>query len=177
MGVPARTSHPRRPEAVAALLATYWQNCFEEFDPGTTRACLEYVHPYFDLRLLRFLFSIPPVPWTLDKYLIRSSLRDMVPEAVRLRPKTPLGGNPLLTFVLNNREAFSQVPANIAPYVDRPKYQAFVESRAGFGENSYTYPLRVTMLSAWLNRLGGFQGELNLTTANALHGQTNDGRI
>lgn len=158
MNLPARATHPHRPEAAAALLATYWQNCFEELDPGMTRACLEYAHPYFDLRLLRFLFSVPPVPWTLDKYLIRSSLRDMVPEAVRLRPKTPLAGNPLLPFLSNNRAAFSKVPQNVASYVDLSKYRAFVESPAAFSENSYAFPLRVTMLSAWLSQLDGLQG-------------------
>ena len=160
---------PYRPEALSALLAAYWQNCFEDFDPGATRACLEYVHPYFDLRLLRFLFSIPPVPWTLDKYLIRSSLRDMVPEAVRLRPKTPLAANPLLPFVRKNRSAFSKVPKNLAPYVDLRKYQAFVESPAAFSENNYPFPLRATMLSAWLSQ-PAVRGELNVTTVDALHG-------
>ena len=155
---PAPAPHPNRPEAFSALRAIYWQNCFEDFDPGATRACLEYVHPYFDLRLLRFLFSIPPVPWTLDKYLIRSSLRGMVPEAVRLRPKTPLAGNPLLPFVRNNRAAFSKAPKNIAPYVDLGKYQAFVESPAAFSESNYAFPLRATMLSAWQKQICGAQG-------------------
>lgn len=158
MALCAWAAHPTRPEAAGALLAAYWQNCFEELDPGTTRVCLEYAHPYFDLRLLRFLFSVPPVPWTLDKYLIRSSLRNMAPEAVRLRPKTPLSGNPLLTFVRRNREMFSQVPRNIARYVDRRKYSAFVESQAAFGETGYTFPLRVTMLSAWLTQQGLSKG-------------------
>jgi len=150
--------HPHRPEAVGALLATHWQNCFEDCDPGATRVCLEYVHPYFDLRLLRFLFSIPPVPWTLDKFLTRAALQDMVPEAVRLRPKTPLAANPLLIFVRNNRAAFSQTPANMAAYVDRPKYDAFVKSPAAFSLNNYPFPVRVTMLSAWLSSPAVFQG-------------------
>ena len=143
--------HPNRPEAVRTLLAPHWQNCFEDCDPGATRVCVEYAHPYFDLRLMRFLLSLPPVPWTLDKFLVRSALRDLIPEAVRLRPKTPLAVNPLQIFVRNNRSAFSQVPANVAPYVDLGKYGAFVKSPAAFNLTGYAFPVRVTMLSAWLS--------------------------
>ena len=150
--------HPHRPEAVGALLAPFWQNFFEGCDPGATRVCLEQAHPYFDLRLLRFLFSIPPVPWTLDKCLTRSAMRDILPEAVRLRPKTPLAADPCLIFARNNRGAFSKAPSNIAAYVDSPKFEAFVQSPAAFSRNSYQFSLRPPALSAWLGGAAGFQG-------------------
>jgi len=146
------TPHPLRPEAVGVLLAPYWQNFFESCDPGATRVCLEQVHPYFDLRLLRFLFSIPPVPWTLDKCLTRSAMRNILPEAVRLRPKTPLARDPWLIFVRNHRGAFSKAPSNLAPYVDSVKYQVFLTSPAAFGENSYQFSVRPAVLSAWLSK-------------------------
>ena len=143
--------HPHRPEAVGVLLAPFWQNCFEACDPGSTRVCLEHVHPYFDLRLLRFLFSIPPVPWALDKYLIRSCMHGILPEAVRLRPKTPLADDPSLIFMCNNREAFSKARSNVTAYVDSSKFEAFVRSPAGFSRNSHQFSLRPALLSAWLN--------------------------
>ena len=143
--------HRYRPEAVARLLSPLWQNYFEGCDPGVTRICLEHVHPYFDLRLLRFLFAIPPVPWTLDKCLTRSAMRDILPEAVRLRPKTPLAGDPWLIFVRNNRGAFSKAPLNLAAYVNSIKYQAFLNSPVAFGKNSYQFSVRPAVLSAWLN--------------------------
>ncbi|MGO9442896.1 MAG: asparagine synthetase B family protein [Terriglobales bacterium] len=146
------TPHPHRPEAIRVLLAPYWQNFLESCDPGATRVCLEQVHPYFDLRLLRFLFSIPPVPWTLDKCLTRSAMRDILPEAVRLRPKAPLVRDPWLIFVRNNRSAFSQAPLNLAAYVDSVRYQAFLKSPAAFEQNSYQFSVRPAVLSAWLNR-------------------------
>ncbi|MFI5108154.1 MAG: asparagine synthetase B family protein [Terriglobales bacterium] len=151
MSAPA-APHRHRPEAVALLLAPFWQNYFEGCDPGATRICLEHVHPYFDLRLLRFLFAIPPVPWTLDKCLIRSAMRDILPDAVRLRPKTPLAADPWLIFVRNNRGAFSKAPLNLAAYVDRVKYQAFLKSPAAFGQNSYQFSVRPAVLSAWLSQ-------------------------
>ncbi len=148
--------HPHRPEAIGALLAPYWQNSFESCDPGDTRVCLEHAHPYFDLRLLRFLFSIPPVPWTLDKRLTRSAMRNILPEAVRLRPKTPLAADPCLIFVRNNRGAFSKVPSNVAAYVDSLKCEAFLRSPAAFSPNSYQFTVRPAMLGAWLSGAAGF---------------------
>jgi len=152
------TPHPHRPEAIGMLLAPYWQNLFEGCDPGATRVCLEQAHPYFDLRLLRFLFSIPPVPWKLDKCLVRSAMRNILPEAVRLRPKTPLAADPCLIFVRNNRGAFSRVPSNVAAYVDSLKYEAFVKSPAAFSDNSYQFSVRPRALSAWLRQAPGFHG-------------------
>jgi asparagine synthase (glutamine-hydrolysing) len=152
-----KAPHRHRPEAVVRLLAPLWQNYFESCDPGVTRICLEHVHPYFDLRLLRFLFAIPPVPWTLDKCLIRSAMRDILPEAVRLRPKTPLAGDPWLIFVRNNRGAFSKAPLNLAAYVDSVKYRAFLKSPAAFGQKSYQFSVRPAVLSAWLNSAAGLR--------------------
>ena len=150
--------HPHRPEAVGFLLAPDWQNVFEDNDPGSTRSCLQYLYPYFDLRLLRFLFSIPPVPWTLDKCLIRSAMRGILPEAIRLRPKTPLAADPGLIFVRNNRAWFSKPPLNLGAYVDKSKYEAFVRSDAAFSPDNYQFFVRSIMLSAWLShavRVGG----------------------
>jgi asparagine synthase (glutamine-hydrolysing) len=151
-------SHPHRPEAAGVLLAPDLQNAFEDYDPGSRRSCLEYVHPYFDLRLLRFLFSIPPVPWTLDKYLIRSAVRGILPEAIRLRPKTPLAADPGLILVRNNRGWFSTAPSNLRAYVDRFKYEAFVRSPAAFSRDNYQFSVRSTMLSAWLSNAIGVEG-------------------
>jgi len=145
--------HSHRPEAASQVLATDSQNHFEYWDPGATRVCLEHVHPYFDLRLLRFLFAIPPVPWTLDKCLLRSAMRNILPEAVRLRPKTPLAADPWLIFVRNNRGAFSKVPLNLTAYVDSGRYQAFLNSPAAFGQNSYLFSVRPALLSGWLNSI------------------------
>jgi len=168
--------HPHRPEAIGALLAPYWQNSFESCDPGATRVCLEHVHPYFDLRLLRFLFSIPPVPWTLDKRLARSALRNILPEAVRLRPKTPLARDPWLIFVRNNRSAFSKPSLNLAAYVDNVKYQVFLKSPAAFEQNSYQFSVRPAVLSAWLRKTS-LGGGIEFATIVALHAKTNDGRM
>jgi asparagine synthase (glutamine-hydrolysing) len=69
---------------------------FRTEDPGETLAPIEPRYPYLDLRLLRYLLAVPPIPWCLNKTLLRRATRGMLPEPVRRRPKTPLAGEPLM---------------------------------------------------------------------------------
>jgi asparagine synthase (glutamine-hydrolysing) len=86
--------HPVRPVAHSSFHAPVWQAVFDAMDPAYTRAPLEVRHPFLDIRLLRFLLRVPVVPWCRDKYLLRYAWRDVLPEAVRRRAKTPLNGCP-----------------------------------------------------------------------------------
>jgi asparagine synthase (glutamine-hydrolysing) len=88
-----------RPAAFRALLDPFWPHFFEEFDAGVTAVPLEFRHPFFDLRLIRFVLRIPPVPWCTDKELVRVAMRGVLPDAIRLRPKTPLQGEPAVVFL------------------------------------------------------------------------------
>jgi asparagine synthase (glutamine-hydrolysing) len=56
---------------------------------------VEIRYPFFDVRLVNFVLAIPPLPWCADKWLLRAAMRDKLPDAIRLRPKRPLAGNPL----------------------------------------------------------------------------------
>ncbi len=91
----ADSPHPTQPLAHAALRSPYWARLFEGFDPGVTRRPLEFRHPFFDVRLVGWLLALPPLPWFTDKQLLREALRGVLPDAVRLRPKRPLAGDPL----------------------------------------------------------------------------------
>jgi hypothetical protein len=68
---------------------------FETDDSAYLGAAFEYRHPFFDLRVARYLLAIPELPYSMDKYLLRATLRGMLPETVRTRPKTPLRADPL----------------------------------------------------------------------------------
>jgi len=63
-------------------------------DGGIVRSRTEEMHPLADLRLLRFLLSVPSIPWSRNKLLVRKGLTGMLPEAVVKRPKSPLAGFP-----------------------------------------------------------------------------------
>jgi asparagine synthase (glutamine-hydrolysing) len=83
------------PVGYRLMTAPFWSFMMEERDPGNTGVPVEEAHPLMDIRLGSFLLSVPPVPWSRNKYLLRQASRDRLPDAVRLRPKTPVQGDPV----------------------------------------------------------------------------------
>jgi asparagine synthase (glutamine-hydrolysing) len=83
-------AHPIRPRGYASLDLPLWQGIFESFDVAQTGSPLEVRHPFLDLRVLRFLLAVPTLPWCRSKYLLRRTMRGVLPDVVLRRPKTPL---------------------------------------------------------------------------------------
>jgi asparagine synthase (glutamine-hydrolysing) len=92
----AKAVHPLHPEGYAALTGAFWPSVFESEDAGWTGMPVEARAPLLDQRLLRFLLRVPPVPWCMNKELLRTAMHGLLPEEVRVRKKTPLQGDPLL---------------------------------------------------------------------------------
>src|SRR5712671_1712529 len=88
-----------RPVASEGTLSSLWPALFEEYDSGATRVPLEVRHPFFDLRLVSFLLALPALPWCSDKELLREASRGILPDAVRLRRKSPLLAEPLIALL------------------------------------------------------------------------------
>jgi asparagine synthase (glutamine-hydrolysing) len=88
--------HPILPTAHASLEVPQWTSLFEHENPGVTRCPVEVRHPFMDLRIVNFLLALPPFPWFYEKMLLRAAMAGRLPENVRLRPKTPLAGDPLV---------------------------------------------------------------------------------
>ncbi len=86
--------HPRRPQAVSNLASPFWASLLESYDAENRTQPRETRHPFFDLRLVRFALRLSPLPWCLDKHLLRSAMQDRLPRQVVQRPKTPLSANP-----------------------------------------------------------------------------------
>jgi asparagine synthase (glutamine-hydrolysing) len=86
--------HPFHPRAFRVFDFMRQSNFFEASDPGRTRCHLEYRHPLIDVRLVEHCLSIPPYPWCLRKEILRRSMRGLLPDSVRMRPKTPLAAFP-----------------------------------------------------------------------------------
>ena len=87
--------HPLRSEAHGRLTIAPWAWYFESFDPGVTRVPVEVRYPFLDLRVVEYVLALPPIPWCVDKHLLRVAMQGLLPEAIRTRPKAPLRGNPL----------------------------------------------------------------------------------
>ncbi len=84
-----------RPEAYQLIASPGWTSLFETLDPNFTQMPVEVRNPFFDLRLLHFLLALPRLPWCCDKELLREAVRGSLPDAVRLRRKSPMPADPL----------------------------------------------------------------------------------
>jgi len=90
------SAHRTRPRALELLSGSNWWCLFENSDPGVSSVPLEIRHPLMDIRLVDYLLAIPPVPWFVDKHILRVTMRNILPEAVRQRPKAPAAGDPVV---------------------------------------------------------------------------------
>ena len=95
----AWSEHPVRPEACASLANPLLKEFFEDYDPGTSGVAVEFRHPLLDVRLLSYALSLPPLPWCVDKIMLRELAKGRLPEVIRRRPKTPLADYPELAMV------------------------------------------------------------------------------
>jgi len=89
-------THPRHPRGYASLFLPQWDFLFRMESAATTRQPVEVRYPFLDVRLVNFLLALPSMPWFFRKYLLRETMRGRLPEAIRLRPKTPFPFHPLL---------------------------------------------------------------------------------
>ena len=111
-----------RSVAYEAMVDPFWPSLFEGCDSGVTRVPVEVCHPFFDLRLVDFLLALPALPWCSDKELLREAARGILPDAVRLRRKSPLLADPLIALLQQPESAwvdsFEGVP-ELGRYVER----------------------------------------------------------
>jgi asparagine synthase (glutamine-hydrolysing) len=144
----AGDSHPIRPRGHASMLQPLWQDVFEGLAPSYTGAAIDVRHPYLDLRVLRFLLSVPVVPWCREKYLIRYAMKGVLPDAVLRRRKTPLQGEPDFERV----RRYGMPPPSLTPRLEAFGDARLLEGRA-LTPAQVDAELRFVRLSHWLANL------------------------
>jgi asparagine synthase (glutamine-hydrolysing) len=145
-----KTSHPWHPIAFAGLSSRFWSNVLECEDASWTGVPVELRAPLLDQRLLRFLLRVPPVPWCMEKKLLREAMRGMLPEEVRARPKTPLLGDLIKQLIESKRWSPMPLPepaAEIGKFVDWKQLSATLLDAAG---STLWVGLRPVSLCHWL---------------------------
>jgi asparagine synthase (glutamine-hydrolysing) len=145
-----RRGHPLHPFALAALSSTFWSSVFESEDVGWTDVPVELRAPLLDQRLLRFLLRVPPVPWCMEKELLRESMRGTLPEVVRERPKTALLLDSIKHFIESKEWSALPLPASppeLQEFVDWEQLGATLATAAG---SNLWVGLRPVSLSYWL---------------------------
>jgi hypothetical protein len=67
------------------------------FDASSMFQALGNTVPALLASLVRvFVLAIPPLPWCADKEILRRAMKGFLPDAVRLRPKTPMLADPIV---------------------------------------------------------------------------------
>lgn len=138
------------PSALHAFESKVWAPLFEGYDPGSTRLPLELRHPFIDVRLLRFVLSLPVVPWCINKHILHRALKDRLPRAILKRPKTPLASDPALHLVkrasVRCLDRFDVNP-QLTHFVNLNRRRAIVDEQTSDGRRAN---LRVFALNHWL---------------------------
>lgn len=152
----AVVEHPWRPEAHRLLNKAFWPHLFENhYDAGATGHPIEIRHPYFDVRLVRFLLRVPPLPWFIRKEIVRQGMHDRLPDAIRLRPKTTLSGNPLWSLMdEKGREWIERVVTapSLQQYVNAEKYMDAYDARHDLGAFQSPQLTRPLSLAIWMHQ-------------------------
>jgi asparagine synthase (glutamine-hydrolysing) len=146
--MPAPANAPR-PEALR-MLAEDWTSVFEAYDAAITGCRLEARHPFFDIRLMRFLAALPALPWAVDKLLLREAGRGRLPDRARLRPKTPLVAEPVVQL-LHRPDSWWIDQFTPAPLLHRYVDRARIPTLRDMTDKRYLWVnLRPLCLNLWL---------------------------
>jgi asparagine synthase (glutamine-hydrolysing) len=154
------TIHPIHPQAYRSLHSGYWASVLEEEDAGWTGVLLETRAPFLDLRVLRFLLRLPPVPWCMHKRLTRQAMKQQLPPRILGRKKAPLPRDPLEVCQKNHSWRL-QLPQN-APevfhqFVKWKTWIATLENSQGSLSRQNLYPLSLLYWLKDVEKQGGIQ--------------------
>lgn len=107
-----------RPAAVASLTSPVWQSFFDDFDFQESLSSVVWRHPFLDLRMLKFMLSVPAVPWTWKKRLVRDAMSGLLPKEVLSREKAPLPVYPSVLAIKRCGLPPIENTAQVSTYVD-----------------------------------------------------------
>jgi asparagine synthase (glutamine-hydrolysing) len=143
------SAHPYHPWSYAKLVR-FIPPLMEGQDATFSGRPLEARAPFLDRRLVRFLLRLPPIPWCMDKELLRRAQRGVLPEKLRLRPKVPLQHDPLQLHIAAGKwspSAPEQCRSALEGIVDWPRLNEHLTTAIG---NELYVHLSPVLLALWL---------------------------
>ena len=165
--LPATRPHPILPKAHVSLSLPHWSAMFEQENPGVTRCAVEVRHPFLDLRVVNFLLALPPFPLFFEKQILREAVAGRLPETVRMRPKTPLAGSPLVAHMRQSQARWMdevEWDAEMDSYVNKSALMAF---RNGTTSEQAHAAVRPLCLNFWLQSARKVRYNLRAEVRNA----------
>jgi asparagine synthase (glutamine-hydrolysing) len=148
-----KSRHEFNPRAYELANDLSVASALEVVDATWTGCPLEFRWPFMDRRLVRFMLRTPPVPWAMDKYLLRRSQVGILPVEILDRPKTPLQGDSLL---LHARAGdWNPVPSERPPdcIQQHVNWALLVEQLKKTQDESLHQHLRPVALARWLKNV------------------------
>ena len=138
------------PGAYQCFAEPQWVESFESsynLDPG-----MEIRHPFFDTRLIEFVFAINTGLWGLNKKILRDSMKEILPDIITDRPKTPLIGNLTLEKFKHFQpsDRFVDSRTIISSYIKPQSYCSYIEKFKSSGDMNYYSLSSPLSLEVWL---------------------------
>lgn len=131
-----------RDVGIQLMTSTLQAKMFETKNDGAAKCLIAPSYPFYDLRMVRYLLSLPSIPWCLEKRLLRLALQDIFPASVHRRPKTTLHDDPVIALLQRPEAAWLDQIAyepetmrffdpSLVPHVagEDSRYAAFVNLR------------------------------------------------
>jgi asparagine synthase (glutamine-hydrolysing) len=150
MNLPMPSQHPFNPRAYASLNNLSVASMLEFFDATWTGCAIESRDPFLDRRLSRFLLRVPLIPWSMEKYLLRRSQIGVLPDEIRLRPKTPVTVDVMLLHVASGKWNPALVESPGERLREAVDFELLVSYLRGAMDDSLYVHLRPIALARWL---------------------------
>lgn len=140
------SAHPIRQDAYASFNCDFPMDWPAENGGSAGEAPISQVHPFWDVRVLRFLLAVPVVPWCRDKHLIRASFQGILPDAILKRPKSRLFVSPYHVRAQKSDQPLLPETARLSDYVNLKE----VPEWPGQNPDRFEEAVRVLSLHHWL---------------------------
>jgi asparagine synthase (glutamine-hydrolysing) len=141
--------HPEETPARLAFLQglrAIFRRTSHLFEFGTAR--VPTLDPFGDRRVLRLAASIAPVPWRMQKYLVRRSMEGVLPREVLTRPRSPTPWFPQILGPAATRERLHPL---LMEFVNVPEWRnRGGRTGGGLEQVLWVAPL---VVSDWLREL------------------------
>lgn len=145
--------HPVHANGYRALTGPFWPLASDNEDAACHSLPLEVRWPLFDYRLLRFLLRLPPLPWCVNKEIMRRAMQGLLPNAVLRRAKAPLAKDPLLLKVQNGAWRLDQAPSPASEIREFVNWPEFLSSGQALSKCSIWAGVPPMALNYWLKSI------------------------